>query len=56
MGVQRSYQPIKNLRVVRASDSRGGCSGRRAVPGTGIAVVDDRRARAPAIRSSIARM
>ena len=45
MRVQHSYELIKNLRVSRASDSRSVCSRRRAVPGTGIAVVEDRLTR-----------
>jgi hypothetical protein len=56
MGIQGSYQPIKNLSIIRTSDSRGRCSRRRAVPGTGIAVVDDGCARTSAIRSTIMRV
>ena len=56
IGVHRSVQPIKNLCVARTCDNLGRRSRRRAKPGGGVAVVDNRRARACAIRSAIARV
>jgi hypothetical protein len=58
LGVKRSYQPVKDLRVVSTCNCRRRCSCRRALPSTGVSVVDDRRVRplASTIRSAIARV
>src|SRR6266702_5409856 len=56
VGVQRSWPPVENLRVIRTADGRGGRSRRRAVPGAGVAVDEDRRVHAYAIRTAIARV
>jgi hypothetical protein len=45
MGVHHSSQPVENLCVTRTCDSIGGRSHQRVMPGTGVSVVDNRRAR-----------
>jgi hypothetical protein len=55
LGSPALLSPVKNLRMfVHATVGR--CSRRRAVPSTGVSMVDDRRARASAIRPTIARV
>ena len=56
IGIHRSAQPIENPCVTRTCESLCGWSNRRARLGVGVAVVDNRRARAGAIRSAIARV
>lgn len=40
----RSSQPVENIRTIRTCDSIGGRIRRCAIPGAGVAVVDDREA------------